>query len=62
MNIAQIAETLKQALAGLLHRLPFGVGIERDDPVGQGAAAAQRDPQVMHWVGAEIVGNVLTLI
>ena len=29
LGIAQIAQALKQALAGFLHRLPVGIGIER---------------------------------
>ena len=62
LNIAQGAQTLKQAFSGLLHSLPVGIGIEGHQSVGQGAATAQGDTQVMDRIGTEIGGNAIALL
>ena len=54
VDIAQGTEALKQALAGLLHRFPVRVGIEGHQSIGQRAATAQGDAQIMDGVGSEI--------
>ena len=61
LDVAQCAEALKQALAGLLHRLPVRIGIEGHQSVRHGAAAAQGDAQVVNRIGTEIGGDVLAL-
>ena len=61
LNVAQSAEPLKQAPAGLLHRFPVGIGIDSDQAVGHGAAPAQADAKVMDRVGAEVGGDMLAL-
>jgi hypothetical protein len=44
LNVTQFAQPLKQPLAGLFHRLPVRVRINRDQSVSHRTAAAQRDP------------------
>ena len=60
LDIAQVTQALEKSFAGFLHGLPVGVGIEGHQSVGKRAAAAQRDTQIVHSIGVEIGGDVLT--
>ena len=61
LHVAQRAQALEQALARLLHLFPVAIGIHRHHAVGHGTASAQRNPQIVHRIGAEVGGHVLTL-
>ncbi len=62
LDVAQRSESLEERLARLLHRLPVWIGIHRHHPVCHRAAASQRDPQIMHRIGAEVGGHVAALL
>jgi len=62
VDVAKIAEALKQAPAGLFHGLPVGIGIERHQAICQRAAAAQGDAEVVNGIRAEPGRNVLALL
>jgi len=62
MNVSEIAQALEEPLAGFLHGLPAGVGVNRHQAVGQGTAAAQRYAEIVNGIRTEIGGNVVALL
>jgi hypothetical protein len=54
MHVAQFSQAAEQAFACFLHVLPSGIWIDGSNAVSYGTTAAERHPQVVHWVGCEV--------
>src|SRR5919109_2959485 len=62
VNIPQVAQRTKEFPAGLLQFLPCRMWVKRPQAVRHRAAAAQRDSEIVYWIGSKFAADLVAFL